>query len=371
MGNEKRSAEILLSILRRELWGYPSGSGEAEISGGDYPGVMKLAERQAVAGMVARGVRSGDILAHISKEHAIKTLFTDKSTREANLRVDKGVAELTALLHEGGIRRFVVFKGQTVAALYPHPESRAAGDVDFYVTPCEFESARQLIRERWGVALGDTGSEQHVSFTHDGTLFEMHFLIHKFFSQGRQQTLGEIIEQSRPASINIAGTEVPTLDAPTAIAYTFIHLWYHMLELGVGLRQLCDLAMLISHRPKEGAEGAECTARFCEILSQLGLTRAFCAVETLLSKYLGLKDMPIKPTYGSRMYARAIMKRVLKYGNMGKYGRKGHRGETAFYARLTLERILTFLKFLPLDTREIAARIARELPAKFFMISRR
>lgn len=370
-GSEKRIAEILLSILRRELWGRPQGAEDVEISGSDYPRVMKLADKQAVVGMVARCMAGGEIRAQIPKKYAVNTALSGQSVRLANFHLNTAVAGLTALLHSGGIRRFVVFKGQTIAALYPHPESRAVGDVDFYVAHSEFAAARRLIRKRWDIEFDPHESEQHISFTHDGTQFEMHFLIHKFFSSGRQQVVNKILEQSQPASVTICGKQIPTLDTPTAIAYTFIHLWYHMIELGIGLRQLCDLAVLISRRPTLGEEGARCTARLSEILNQVGLRRAFCAVEMLLSEYLGLSDLPIKPTIGSRTYAHAIMKRVLRYGNMGRYGRKGHRGEAPFYMRLTLERILTYLKFLPLDPREISARIAREMPAKIVLTSRR
>lgn len=205
-----------------------------------------------------------------------------------------------------------------------------------------------------------------MEFTHNKVLFEMHFAVLGFYSS-RQKEVFEKIALSRPVSfVEINGHNITTFEPLINIVYTFAHLWYHLLELGVGLRQMCDLAKLIEIAfPENDENNEEKAGKLAEILNEIGFYKAFCAIEEVLQNHLGLKYIPIKPKINPK-YSQSIMNRIMRYGNFGHFGRKGNRTQLRFYIYLTLERTWTFIKFYPLDKREIKARLFKEIPNKVF-----
>lgn len=359
------ATDKLLLILKSELWECNTES--LTITPEEYRSIMRMATMQTVAGMVANFVskqQSDNV--RISPEDAVKTIVVQHRIESRNRLLNSEVVELKRVLDSEGIP-FFVFKGQTLATLYPAPLSRTSGDIDFYVPREHFDNALKLLCKKWNIEAERGDSHHHVEFCHNDVCFEMHFEMLKFFSKKRQKTFDAIIGRAATHYVEINGEKIPTLDPATNIAYTFGHLWYHLLEIGVGMRQLCDLAVLIDRTFKNDDGNCKGKAeKLRNILQDLGYIKAFCAIENELKDYLGLSVCPVKNNVSGK-YSRALMKRTISYGNFGKYGRKGNRMQFGFYIRLTIERISTFLKFHTLDRKEIRARLLNEIPEKIML----
>ena len=364
----ERTATLLLNILRNELWG--NGTQPGKISSKDYHAIMNMAMKQTVAGMVAHAVSSNKTNVELTPSDAAKTLMVEQQIKKQNEQINTELGALADLFETNGIS-YLVFKGQTIAARYPTPWARTSGDIDFYVPQKDFDKALGLLKTQWKIDADQGQSYHHIEFEHNDVVFEMHYEILKFFSPTRQKIFDEMVDRSQTEYVEIDGRKIPTLDQITNIIYTFGHLWYHLLEIGVGMRQLCDLAVLISDAfCPDDEDYTHKALRLKKQLEQLGYCKAFCAIENVLAEHFGLKHSPIPNTL-SRRYSASLLERTIRYGNFGKYGRKGSRAEFKFYISLTFERIFTFLKFYPLDRKEIRARIFKEIPEKILLFGKR
>ena len=122
---------------------------------------------------------------------------------------------------------------------YPKPSARMMGDVDFLVPQERFRDAMQLM-EANGFHTRDTITGEiprHVSYYKDGIEYELH---HHFSSFGLD--LEPILTDglSKAVTHTIAGREFPTLPNPENALVLLAHVRQHLLESGLGLRQIID-----------------------------------------------------------------------------------------------------------------------------------
>jgi hypothetical protein len=116
-------------------------------------------------------------------------------------------------------------------------------------------------------------------------------------------------------------------------------------EVGVGLRQFFDLAMLM----KEDID----RDLLMKHLKELGMVRTFRACGYILTEYLGMdaKCLPFEVKNSDRKYGRRMLNVVLYRGNMGHYNKRngwsgfGHQMESACI------KISHFVKFFWLSPR--------------------
>lgn len=358
------TALLLLEILREELQGGNKELSE-KISPQEYHSLMNLATKQTVAGMVAQSIIDKRLKIELSPSDAVQTLLYLQRIHQQNTLLNSELVALAKLLDAQKIK-FIVLKGQTIAAHYPHPLSRTPGDIDFYVFKEDFNKAAEVLNKEWNVNFCGSKSTHHLEFRHNKVLFEMHFEILELFSQRQKRRFDNIVASCPLAYTDINGYKIPTLDPVVNIAYTFGHLWYHLLELGVGMRQLCDLTILINDVFEKGNEDNTKEAeRLNKILQEIGFHKAFCVLEAVLQKHFGLRHIPLQ-TNASAAHTEAVMQRVIRYGNFGHYGRRGNHTNISYLVFLAIERIRTFARFYPLDKREIRARMLKELPQKTF-----
>ena len=103
--------------------------------------------------------------------------------RQRNAQMDEAVVTLCHEMEAQGIR-FFVFKGQTLAPLYPDGGLRQCGDIDFFVYPEDWKKAVELLKVR--VERGevkdyvDNTTEKDVQYTYQGVAYEMHRMLTLF-----------------------------------------------------------------------------------------------------------------------------------------------------------------------------------------------
>lgn len=328
---------------------------------------MSNADKQAVGGLVAAALTEPDSGVVLPKKVAIKLLAVINESFTSNSTINSSLQSLCKLLSEESIPYFVV-KGQTVAVFYPQPSLRSPGDIDFFVPRESWDKAMKLIKHTWKPEFhdGDDG-EQHVAFDYDGTLFEMHYNLYKFYNKDNQQTFDKILSYNiqHPTKETVPGVDVPVrvLNQPDCILYTFLHLYHHLVELGCGLRQFCDVAMLLNHFDAT----AENVSRLEHNLQELGFMRAFRSVGDVLVDYLGLpkEKFPFEILEQDKKYAHEILSIVFNGGNFGFYGvSEPLRSNKKYYVnafRRKLSRYHAFYRLAPVETR---AMLFYEIPHK-------
>ena len=276
------ATSLFFTLLRSGLWGtepvLPPSQGAAEARGGnqdtyrsgtsadtgltdcDNPGgsipppnleiwkrAYRLATEQTVAGLVTDGAAvcpSGYVPGVVS----LKLMSTRVATEKRNAAINAMIARVIPLFDEAGIPTVLV-KGQAVARCYSRPEGRMPGDIDLMIRPEDYDAAKAVLS---GIA--DDLESESLEKMHFGAMIgdieiELHGTVHT--SLGNR--INDILDSAQAAlfepggcrSIDIGGTRVriPSIDFDAM--FIFVHLLQHFYCGGLGLRQLCDWAMVL------------------------------------------------------------------------------------------------------------------------------
>jgi len=353
--------DILFQCLRSALWKQPLTEGAIR-NKDDYDALMAKAHKQAVPGMVTKAFMDNNT--PLGLQITSEVFSMSRNVARRNHILDGEVMALCELLDAHDVK-YVVVKGQTLNAVYPAQGVRSPGDIDFYCDGENFDRAKDIISKNWNVEFDVNESEQHQAFSHHGVEFEMHFNLIIFFSRGIQNFWNGLLKERTEAFVDIRDTRVPTLEPTLNVLYTFMHLYHHFVELGVGLRQFCDLAVLL-HTYRKEIDGDRLNAW----LKGMDYLRAFAAVEWILVDVLGMdaEDCQVAVSERDKRYEKAMMEVVLSGGNFGFYARKNKtRSGKAYFIESAFKKLSLYFRFFPLSKRETTAMLLKEFPTKVYM----
>ena len=169
---------------------------------------------------------------YYSWEVAVKKIVRTNQKQKA------AIVELYRLFLDNGFRNCIL-KGQAMAACYPEPSLRQSGDIDIWL-----EGDRRRIMSFLGqhFKITETRYIHSEMKTAEGLKLEVHFTpswMNAPWSNRRLQQWFKASGDSQFSHYDEAlGFCVPTL-AFDAV-YILIHIYRHVLEEGIGLRQLLD-----------------------------------------------------------------------------------------------------------------------------------
>lgn len=303
-------------MLRVALWG--RNAADDMPCGIDWEGVRKAATEQCVAGLVA------DTFSLLDED---KTERLDKMRWVGYVvRLERKNGELNELAGKlfDKFRRMnlapVLMKGQAFAANYPNPLHRQCGDIDIYFkerTDCEKAV-------RWAAKVDKAAAEssenrrerKHFTFSIGDNVVELHYFMCLFENAELQSRLQEIIDRefanSEPFFADIDGKRIETVPPTLSVLHQVLHITRHLLEAGIGLRQICDLAVYLSKNHE--AIDAD---RLNGYLEELQLMKTAKALGYIMAERLGLTKEAI-PFGVDEHYASFIIQEVFEGGNFGK-----------------------------------------------------
>ena len=281
----------------------------------DWDAILQEARAQTVLGLIAEAVPDEVAAAPRTEALRLKAKF---------MRILHGQTELVSLFRGAGIP-LVILKGMAASVYYPKPHTRAMGDVDFLVPQERFSDAMRLMEENGYLPLeshADTPAEwpgdrqppappaeapRHVQYAKGGVEYELH---HHFSSFGLD--LEPILLQGfeRAVTRGIAGREFPTLPNPENALALLAHIRQHLLESGLGLRQIIDWMQCLKNL------SAEETARLQAYARQTGLDTLAGAINRICNRYLGTAfswTADVDP-----MTVEALLEHLFERGNFGR-----------------------------------------------------
>ena len=285
---------------------------EGTISPDEGKLLINLAERQAVSGLIIEMLIRNDV--HMERQTVLQAYSHLELLKQQNLHMNKELGVFAQLMARNRID-YMVVKGQTLAALYSEPLVRQPGDIDFLVN--DYQRASKGLQDQWGVKLPRNLVEKEIAFTHGNVLYELHTYLIDFGSKKHKEYWEKILAESKSAVINIGGEDVKIIEPTLNAIYIFLHLFFHFVKEGVGLRHLCDWAIMMHHYKDEIDKDMMAVA-----LNKLGLLKAFCAFGTILADKLGMKDFPLALTEKDRKSQTRILKDIMHSGNFGRDKRK-------------------------------------------------
>ena len=294
----------------------------------DWTAYYAETQKQAVSGLALGEMEKDSKKPNIPKALLLQWIGEVEQIKQQNNLVNKELELLAKLLNEHQII-YAVVKGQVVGSYYERPELRTSGDIDFYCEPEHAARAKDVISKEWGVTMERGDSPYHYHFKHNGITFELHFKLFLFYQKRRKAYWNELVHNAIGHQVKIGNSQVCTLEPTVHALYVFLHLYNHLTKVGVGLRQFCDLSMLLQLDIDR--------ERLKAHLNVLGMEKAFRACEFILKEYIGLDDSCLlyEINANDKKYGQRMMAVVLYRGNMGHYNKRngwsglGHQIESA------------------------------------------
>lgn len=278
---------LLFSYLRSGLWGCPPPAPCPPAGDGRWRQLFGLACRQAVAGIVADGIARGG--ARPGGGLWQQWLLYLVHLEQVNRRIDGYGQRLLAMLRAEGISGEIV-KGAAVARFYPEPLHRSYGDIDIVVTH-GWPLLPAALRRRGIAFYGESGDivADDIGPRLDGcaTPAGGHRCRAEFHP--RYERLFSPLAAARLRRIARGGQEQNALPGPGsaefALACIVLHLRRHVLSYGIGLKQVCDVAVMARR------SGADLQA-LAALLRHLGTWRFGRALLAFIDDHLACPGYP-------------------------------------------------------------------------------
>lgn len=241
---------------------------------------------------------------------------------------------------------YVVVKGQMIAKLYPTPDVRLPGDIDFLCYNIEYDEIKEKIDSLLDIKLPKVIIEKEIAFNRNNILYELHTSLIKFRYGKHNREWNKELEYSL-RNIKVYNDNICILEPTINTAYVFAHLFFHFIREGIGLRHLCDMAVILHHYRNDIDK-----ERLEKILERIGLINAFNVFGKILIENIGLPkdDFPFIISNKYEKEKKRILTHILDGGNFGRHNRITKKSgilfklETAYY---TFKHCLVYFRLAP------------------------
>lgn len=328
----------LLDILRTSLFGQL-----AEVQcDGNVIDALSEAEKQAVAPMVFHALAETNV--KLPSKVVFQQVGIQQQVVQRNTLLDEQLVFLMQLFQKNEVD-YAIVKGQVAASYYPEPKLRQSGDVDFFCDETNYPKAIEVLQKEWGVNIESGNGDYHDAFDFQGVSYEMHHTLSHFYNNNKDNYWKTILSEASCYSVNINGCNVNTLHPTIHSLYIFLHLYHHLLELGVGLRQFCDWAMIL-HACKDKIDHEAIRQH----LKVFDMEKAYRACGAIIVRDLGFpaNEFTYELTDYDMRYADKILDVVFYRGNMGHYNKRGGFYGWKHKLESTCIKLSHFIKFYPL-----------------------
>lgn len=304
--------KALLTLLAQALWGNGGALVEA-----DWEQVEELAKDQGVLPMLYRGaIKYKDI---IPAERIRIWRGAMYAAILQNDHMNQAQSEILGWLSEKGIRA-AILKGTSVARYYTPSDMRCLGDIDLLIDQAYLDLASEVLKEH-GYRLNEHEHDFHISFVRGDITLELHYkasvVPNGKGGQFAAKIMGQFLDEVTLASTN--DVSFPVLSEKYQALMLLVHMERHMMNGGVGLRQLCDWAVYVhSTDETEWQKAAMPMLQSCGLLTYAKVITKTCI------KYLGLP--PENVDWSGAVDDHIIhemMYDVFRAGNLGHADDKG------------------------------------------------
>lgn len=311
----KHEKELFL-LLKSALWG--DESIVRSVHDVDWDEIYKLAKEQCLVGVVADAFRFLNE-EQCSRDERLRWLAYVLRLERKNGEMNLLVGKLFKKFHRMRLSP-VLLKGQAFATNYPFPLHRQCGDIDIYFknrADCEKAVAWAAKVDVEAAESSDNKRERkHFAFSVEGNVVELHYYMCLFENGRLQRRLQKIIDeeflQCSPFLVDIAEEQIESVPPTLSLLHQIIHIARHLLEAGIGLRQLCDLALYLDKHFEEVDQ-----VKLSGYLKELQLSTVARAMGDILVKYLGMDKRKL-PFATDNRYSDFIISEIFEGGNFGK-----------------------------------------------------
>lgn len=279
--------------------------------------LYEAAKKQTLLGVCFAGVQK--LPENVRPQEMLNLTWMGMAAKiqQRNELLNRRCLELQTRLSVDGMFSSIL-KGQGIGTLYGELAGlRQSGDIDIWVSGGS-KNALQYARERYGGISYDY-INVHLPMYED-TDVELHWRVQYMSNLLKNRRLQMWVSQNEDLLLGgkvilSEGKEliVPTLDFNRV--YILLHCYHHVLESGLGLRQLMDLYFVLK------ASDAKSTKTCLNVVKQLGMIHFAKGIMWLLAHVFENTDdiCPWMICEPSEKEGRFLLKEVMAGGNFGHH----------------------------------------------------
>lgn len=313
-------------------------------SASEWQHLFQLSMQHALLGICYQGISSLPREQWPTEELLVDWIWQAQRIREQNELLSRRCVEVCRRLEGDGFNPCLL-KGHSNARLYGAlSDLRQPGDIDVWVTPKHFDSFRKARRQTIGYVRSSYPNAllryHHIEFPiFSDVEVELHFvpiylnnpwLNHRLNRWYRAQHDRQMRHQVR-----LTDCEVAQPDAEFNLLYQLLHIYKHIFEEGIGLRQLMDYYFVLAN--DEFRPSAADIQHTNAMIRQLHLERLAGAVMYVLHEVMALPDerllCPPRKDEGL-----ALLSEIMQSGNFGHFDSRGENTDGGHDLRSQLHR---------------------------------
>ena len=213
----------------------------------DWKELYAIAKKQCLVGVLFDGIKKLPA-EHVGmkKELLLQWMAESQMLEKANVRLNDAAIQVSEWFRKKGFRTCIL-KGQGNALLYPNPYSRTPGDIDIWVEGGD----KRVISFVRSISPHEKACYHHIEFpSYKGVEVEVHYRpsfllcfwhnrkLQKYYERGKEVQFSHRVMLGEQGEIAI-----PT--AEFNVIFQLTHIFSHLMNEGIGLRQLLDYYFVI------------------------------------------------------------------------------------------------------------------------------
>lgn len=220
----------------------------SSLKGADWRALYAMARKQCLVGVLFDGIKRLPADVGMDKGLLFQWMAQNQTLRKANARLDKAAVEVAEWFGRKGFRTCVL-KGQGNALLYPSGMERTPGDIDLWVDGGD----RKVVSFVRSLSPDEKVCYHHIGFPeYNGVEVEVHFrpsFLFCFRHNRRLQGYYErVMDEQFAHRVKLGGQgEVAVPKAEFNLIFQLTHIFTHLMNEGIGLRQLLDYFFVLKN----------------------------------------------------------------------------------------------------------------------------
>ena len=208
----------------------------------DWKELYAIAKKQCLVGVLFDGIRKLPA-EHVGmkKELLLQWMAESQMLEKANVRLNDAAIQVSEWFRKKGFRTCIL-KGQGNALMYPNPYSRTPGDIDIWVEGGD----KRVISFVRSISPQEKACYHHIEFpSYKGVEVEVHYrpsFLLCFWHNRKLQKYYERVKEEQFSHRVMLGEQgeiaIPTMEFN--LIFQLTHIFSHLMNEGIGLRQLLD-----------------------------------------------------------------------------------------------------------------------------------
>ena len=208
----------------------------------DWKELYAIAKKQCLVGVLFDGIKKLPA-EHVGmkKELLLQWMAESQMLEKANVRLNDAAIQVSEWFLKKGFRTCIL-KGQGNALMYPNPYSRTPGDIDIWVEGGD----KRVISFVRSISPHEKACYHHIEFpSYKGVEVEVHYrpsFLLCFWHNRKLQKYYERVKEEQFSHRVMLGEQgeiaIPTVEFN--LIFQLTHIFSHLMNEGIGLRQLVD-----------------------------------------------------------------------------------------------------------------------------------